>query len=41
MSIDSNSEDESDDEQMHVQADSDYIPEYEDEFFSDHSDDVS
>ena len=43
MSIGSNSEhgeDESDDEQMHVQADSDYIPESEDEFCSDHSDDV-
>ena len=43
MSIDSNSEhgeDESDDEQMLVQADSDYIPESEDEFCSDHSDDV-
>jgi hypothetical protein len=38
MSIDSNSE--SDDEQMHVQADSDYIPESEDEIFSDRSDDV-
>jgi hypothetical protein len=38
MSIDSNSE--SDDEQMHVQADSDFIPESEDEIFSDHSDDV-
>ena len=38
MSIDSNSE--SDDEQMHVQADSDYIPESEEEIFSDHSDDV-
>ena len=36
MSIDSNSE--SDDEHMHVQAD--YIPESEDEIFSDHSDDV-
>ena len=43
MSIDSNSEqgeDESEDEQMHVQADSDYIPESEDEIVSDHSDDV-
>lgn len=40
MSIDSNGEDESEDEQMHVQADSDYIPESEDEIFSDHSDDV-
>ena len=38
MSIDSNSE--SDDEQMHVQADSDYIPESEDEIFSDHSVDI-